>query len=147
MCSGISVSYTHLDVYKRQIASHSNAKSICNHPRNLDNDQINAIIQAKGFIGINFYPSFLEGENSDVESIIKHIDHIVSLGGLEYIGFGSDFDGIDPVSYTHLDVYKRQAVDHEVEGPHIQIGADLAKKYRENHDIIHAILCLLYTSF
>ncbi len=77
------------------IASHSNAKSIWNHPRNLDNDQINAIIQGKGFIGINFYPSFLEGENSDVESIIKHIDHIVSLGGLEYIGFGSDFDGID----------------------------------------------------
>jgi membrane dipeptidase len=77
------------------MASHSNAKSIWDHPRNLDNDQINAIIQTKGFIGINFYPGFLEEKDSDVESIIKHIDHIVSLGGLEHVGFGSDFDGIN----------------------------------------------------
>jgi len=77
------------------MASHSNTKSIWNHPRNLDNNQISAIIQTKGFIGINFYPGFLEGKDSDVESIIKHIDHIVSLGGLEHVGFGSDFDGIN----------------------------------------------------
>lgn len=76
-------------------ASHSNAKAIRNHPRNLTDEQIKAIIQKQGLIGIVFYPLFLTDEDeATFDDIIKHIDHICSLGGKEHICFGSDFDGI-----------------------------------------------------
>lgn len=77
-------------------ASHSNARSICNHPRNLPDEAIQALIGKGGFIHIVFNPPFIR-ENSEEASIldlIRHIDHICSLGGEKYLGFGSDFDGI-----------------------------------------------------
>lgn len=78
------------------IASHSNAKSICGHKRNLSDTQIKELIRKKGFIGVNFYPLFLtDGVRCDIKDIIKHIEHILSLGGENNIGFGSDFDGVD----------------------------------------------------
>nr|WP_035425713.1 dipeptidase [Halalkalibacterium ligniniphilum] len=78
------------------IASHSNAKAKCVHPRNLTDEQIKALIDAKGFIGVVFYPLFLNGTNhATISDILHHIDHICSLGGEKFIGFGSDFDGID----------------------------------------------------
>lgn len=78
------------------IASHSNARKICDHPRNLYDDQVKAMLAKGGLIQLVFNPPFIK-ENSDVASIadlIKHIDHLCSLGGKEHIGFGSDFDGI-----------------------------------------------------
>ncbi|KRE83115.1 hypothetical protein ASG89_13400 [Paenibacillus sp. Soil766] len=104
---GIIVDVSHLSVsgfwelvadYKKPfIASHSNAYSLCPHPRNLSDDQIKAIIQCKGIMGITFVPYFLENLKSTVEisAILKHIDHICALGGESQIGFGSDFDGIE----------------------------------------------------
>ena len=78
------------------IASHSNAKSICSHKRNLSDEQIKEIINKKGFIGVNFYPPFLtDCDRCGIKDIIKHIEHILSLGGENNIGFGSDFDGVD----------------------------------------------------
>jgi membrane dipeptidase len=74
-------------------ASHSNAKEICNHPRNLTDEQIKAIINCDGFIGLNFYPDFL-GNNS-IEGILRHVEHILKLGGENVLGFGADFDGVD----------------------------------------------------
>ncbi|NMA94521.1 MAG: membrane dipeptidase [Clostridiales bacterium] len=77
------------------VASHSNAKHICKHRRNLDNEQIKAIAKSDGLIGINFYPPFLTDNNeADIEDILRHIDYIAGLVGIDYIGFGSDFDGI-----------------------------------------------------
>lgn len=77
------------------VASHSNAKKLCNHPRNLTNEQITCIAKRKGCIGINFYPMFLnENGRAGISDIMRHIEHIVSLGGEECIGFGSDFDGV-----------------------------------------------------
>lgn len=78
------------------IASHSNSYSICPHPRNLKDEQIKAIIQKNGMIGITFVPQFLTMDgNAAISEIIKHIDYICSMGGEDHIGFGSDFDGID----------------------------------------------------
>ncbi|MFZ3587843.1 dipeptidase [Bacillus sp. DJP31] len=77
------------------IASHSNVFELCPNPRNLNDDQIRALIRKDSIIGINFVPFFLTSEkNATVKDVLKHIDYICQLGGEKNIGFGSDFDGI-----------------------------------------------------
>lgn len=79
------------------VASHSNARSLCNHKRNLTNDMIKTIANKGGIIGINFYSKFLN-ENSEmsmVKDIISHMSYIKKIGGIDVISFGSDYDGID----------------------------------------------------
>lgn len=77
------------------IASHSNAKGLCPHPRNLDDSQIKAIINTGGCIGVNFYPLFVAENRCTAEDIVNHIEYFLELGGENNIGIGSDFDGID----------------------------------------------------
>ena len=77
------------------IASHSNAKAICDHARNLTDDQIRALIKAGGVAGINFCASFLnDSKKANVKDIVKHIEHMLSCGAEDNIGLGTDFDGI-----------------------------------------------------
>lgn len=77
------------------IASHSNARSICPNPRNLTDDQIRTIIALNGRIGMTFVPWFVKEEGKVTKlDLLKHIDHVCSLGGADHIMFGSDFDGI-----------------------------------------------------
>ncbi len=76
------------------IASHSNCRSVWDHPRNLSDEQIKAIAQKGGIIGLNFMPDFLGPQGAGLNSLLKHIDHICNLVGDDYLGFGSDFDGI-----------------------------------------------------
>jgi len=78
------------------IASHSNARSLCRHPRNLTDEQIKKIISKKGVIGLNFYNDFLsDRERVSIDDVIKHAEYILSLGGENCLGFGSDFDGME----------------------------------------------------
>ncbi len=90
-------------------ATHSNAYSLKNHKRNLNDEQIKAIIKNDGFIGINFYSEFLTDDICTIEDIIRHIEYILALGGENNIGFGSDFDGMDslPKEIAGIkDIYK-----------------------------------------
>lgn len=85
------------------IATHSNAKSLCSHPRNLNDEQIKALAQNGGLAGITFAGQFLEEDwrNACIESVYKHIDYILNLiGNDDHIGFGSDFDGISHPPYN-----------------------------------------------
>lgn len=78
------------------IASHSNARAICPHPRNLTDDQIRALIALDGRIGLTYVPYFVSGKNKvEVEDLLPHIERICSLGGENHLMLGSDFDGID----------------------------------------------------
>jgi membrane dipeptidase len=76
------------------IASHSNARSICNQARNLPDDIIRMIADKGGVIGINFFDLFVSSDReSNVKNIINHIDYIKNIGGIDCISIGSDFDG------------------------------------------------------
>lgn len=83
------------------VASHSNARSVCNHVRNLTDDMIKRLSSRGGVMGINYAADFLHDEDengehfSKIEYIVKHIKHIVSIGGINCVGLGSDFDGIE----------------------------------------------------
>jgi membrane dipeptidase len=77
------------------IASHSNARSIVNHSRNLTKDMIKAIANSGGVIGINFCPSFISEKGvSSIDMIVKHMLHIINQGGIDVMAIGTDFDGI-----------------------------------------------------
>ncbi|MGE8205086.1 dipeptidase [Heyndrickxia sp. NPDC080065] len=84
-----------MDIADYPIASHSNAKELCNHVRNLTNQQARAMFDKGGLIHVVFNPPFIkESGKASISDLIKHIDHFCALGGVDQIGFGSDFDGI-----------------------------------------------------
>ena len=86
------------ETHRPIIASHSGAYAIRAHYRNLKDDQIIAIAQQGGVIGVVFYPSFLSRTGkADIETVIQHIDYIVNLVGIDHVAIGSDFDGIETV--------------------------------------------------
>lgn len=79
-------------------ASHSNARAIAGHRRNLTDDMIKIIANHSGIIGINYFSDFLcdDGQKiSRIKDMAEHIKHIKNVGGTDVIGLGSDFDGID----------------------------------------------------
>ncbi|MCM3756255.1 dipeptidase [Sporosarcina aquimarina] len=73
------------------IASHSNARAVCNHERNLSDDQIRIISERNGLIGLNAYGEFVDERHPNVDRFIDHIDHIVSIIGIDHVAFGFDF--------------------------------------------------------
>ncbi|HOV78682.1 MAG TPA: dipeptidase [Bacillota bacterium] len=77
------------------IASHSNCKAVFRHPRNLNDDQIRAVAERGGVIGITYVPDFLGGRSASVREVLDHIEHAVNVGGIDCVGLGSDFDGTE----------------------------------------------------
>lgn len=77
------------------VASHSNARAVCAHPRNLTDEQFLAIKASGGLVGLNFYRAFLNDSPSKacMEDILRHTEHFLSLGGEDTLAIGSDFDG------------------------------------------------------
>ena len=94
---------------KPVVATHSSCRALADHPRNMTDDMIRELAARGGVIQINFYPVFLDSEfaarfsssgDLDLERpsyklIADHIDHVVSLVGVDYVGIGSDYDGIE----------------------------------------------------
>lgn len=110
---GILVDVSHLneegfwDIIKTNkkitVASHSNARALFNHPRNLSDDQIKAIASSGGVIGINSYFSKVDetdpgkvrtsdDETETIHDVVKHIEYIVDLVGYDHVAFGFDFN-------------------------------------------------------
>lgn len=78
------------------MASHSCARALRDHTRNLTDRQLRELFRAGGFVGLNFYPQFLTDQPvCTIDTLVDHIRHMYDLGGAGMVGFGSDFDGID----------------------------------------------------
>ena len=80
------------------VATHSNAYAICPHARNLTDKQLAAIRESRGMVGVNFATSFIrpDGQRNDdtpLEEMIRHMDHLIEHVGVDGVGLGSDFDG------------------------------------------------------
>ncbi len=79
---------------KPVLAGHSDARALCDHPRNLTDAQFTALAGAGGVAGLNFCRGFL-GLGEDVDAVVAHAEHYLSLGGERAVCLGGDLDGID----------------------------------------------------
>ena len=87
------------------VASHSNARALASHPRNLTDDMIRALAERGGVAGINFCAAFLrdrdetgqEPTHSYCRDMVAHMKHMKMIGGIGCIGLGTDFDGIGSI--------------------------------------------------
>lgn len=87
--------YDAMQVSNTPIAcSHSSCRALCDHPRNLDDDQLRALKSNGGLMHITLYPGFLrQGGEATVRDVVQHINHAVDIMGTEHVGIGTDFDG------------------------------------------------------
>lgn len=86
------------------IASHSNAAALHMHPRNLADEQLRAIAQRGGVVGVNFYAGFLGAATLD--RVLDHIDYLAKVMGVDHVALGSDYDGIPQAPAGLEDVSK-----------------------------------------
>lgn len=86
-----------LDIAQRPfVATHSNARAVCAHRRNLTDDMIREMAARKCLIGLNYYISFLsDQEEAKPEDLRRHVEHFFELGAGDCLALGSDFDGAD----------------------------------------------------
>lgn len=94
---------------KPPIATHSNSRKICDHPRNLTDKMIKALANRGGVTGLNFCSAFLDKSGlCKIEDLVKHSLYIIDKGGEDFLALGSDYDGIgneleiEDISKIHL---------------------------------------------
>ena len=93
------------------VASHSNAKAVTDHPRNLTDKQLEAIKDSGGVVGLCYSGNHLKkGGNASIDDIFKHLHHIKETIGIEHIGLGTDFDGIGTPPAGQEDISKNPLI-------------------------------------
>lgn len=81
---------------KPVVASHSCARSLCNHPRNLTDEMLRALGEKGGLAALNFYPAFIrEDQKASKEDLAAHIKHMINVAGMDAVAIGTDFDGFE----------------------------------------------------
>ncbi len=80
--------------HKPIVVSHANSRQLCAHRRNLTDEQLKLLKENKGVIGISFCPYFIKEKDPVMDDLLNHFVYIADLIGVDYIGLGSDFDGI-----------------------------------------------------
>jgi membrane dipeptidase len=104
-----------IELAKFPIASHSNSRTLCNHLRNLTDEQASAMFKRNAMVHVVYYPPFVkEAGEVKISDLINHIDHFCSLGGVKHIGLGSDFDGISTFITNLEDASKSQNLINEL---------------------------------
>jgi microsomal dipeptidase-like Zn-dependent dipeptidase len=87
--------YDALDISRMPIVcSHSSCRALCNHPRNLTDDQMRALARKGGVCQITLYPGFLKADGqATILDAMAHLDHAIQVMGIDHVGLGTDFDG------------------------------------------------------
>jgi membrane dipeptidase len=118
------------------VATHSNARALTAHPRNLTDDQIRGIAQTGGVVGVNLYSRFvkIDGEGkapARIEDVVRHVRHLVAIGGVDHVAIGSDFEGDirPPVGMDDVRGFPRLAAALETSGVS---RSDVAKIFGQN---------------
>ena len=76
------------------VCSHSNCRALCDHPRNLTDDQMRTLAANGGVMQITMYDGFLKKDGgADISDVIKHLKHAIDIMGIDHVGIGTDFDG------------------------------------------------------
>ena len=93
--AGEQTFYNALNISTKPIvASHSSARALCNHPRNLTDAQLKALADKGGVAQVTLYSGFLKDQGmATIQDAIDHLNHMVNIMGIEHVGIGTDFDG------------------------------------------------------
>ena len=73
------------------VASHSSARALCDHHRNLSDEHLRGIAATGGVIGVNVLPTFIDADHPTLDRVIDHIEHIAEVAGVDHVGLGPDF--------------------------------------------------------
>lgn len=123
------------------IASHSGARALRNHYRNLTDAQLLSIAQRGGVIGVVFYPPFLSATSTvTIDTVVRHIEYMKNLVGIDHVAIGSDFDGIEITPVGLEDVTKFPALTMAL----LKRGytsADIRKLLGENYMRVFRTVC------
>lgn len=124
---GIVVDLSHLNepgvedalavVSEPVLASHSNCRALCDHPRNLTDEQIAAVAETGGVVCVTAVGDFLASEAPDIEDFCDHVEHAVDVAGVEHVGLGFDFF---EYLFEHLSERERERIGE------IGVATDLA---------------------
>lgn len=109
--TGIQTTLDAMDVSEQPVVfSHNLTKAVCDSPRNLSDEQIKRVAEMGGVIGINGFPPFVaKKRRPTLDDLLKHVDHIADLVGIEHVGIGIDFeyigDSMQAASKAHYDTF------------------------------------------
>ena len=116
--------YDALEIYTPPVlVTHANARALCPHWRNLDDNQLRALAEHGGIVGITQVADFVKEGHANLDDMINHIAYIADLIGVEHVALGSDFDGADNMVIANVEGYaalpemllKRGFTDHEAQ--------------------------------
>ena len=118
--------YDALDISKTPIVcSHSSCRALCDHPRNLTDDQMRALAKKGGVCQITVYPGFLRTDSqATIIDVMAHLDHAINVMGIDHVGLGTDFDGDGGVpglaDASELSLFTRQLLQRRYSDDDIQ---------------------------
>ena len=118
--------YDALDISQTPIVcSHSSCRALCDHPRNLTDDQMRALAKKGGVCQITVYPGFLDiNGNANILNVMEHLNHAIQVMGIDHVGLGTDFDGDGGVpglaDASELSLFTRQLLQRRYSDDDIQ---------------------------